>query len=202
MGAYIHTHTHTHTHTYIYIYIYVCVCECVCVCVCERERESKSRTFFFSTGIIFRAGTFIINQNEASLLWITYQLLSIVTVSLSGNVSSSKESMYPCLVKFCWLFLEPLHHCSFRFLVTGLMFCLLNLLSWVRNDDKHYVSDEEVKTTLVKWFKEQSTAIYAAGKHVLIRRWNVAIERNGDYVVIHWGLALFWDMIHVPPKKH
>ena len=41
---------------------------------------------------------------------------------------------------------------------------------------KHYASDEEVKTAVKKWPKEQ------AGIHALIRRWNIAIERNRDYV--------------------
>ena len=47
---------------------------------------------------------------------------------------------------------------------------------------KHCASDEEVKTAVMKWFKEQSTKFYVAGIHVLIRRWSIAIERNCDYV--------------------
>ena len=47
---------------------------------------------------------------------------------------------------------------------------------------KHYSSDEEVKSVLKKWLKEQSTEFYGARIHALIRRWNIAIERNGDYV--------------------
>ena len=37
---------------------------------------------------------------------------------------------------------------------------------------KHYASDEEVKTVVIKWLKE----------HVHIWSWNIAIERNGNYV--------------------
>ena len=48
---------------------------------------------------------------------------------------------------------------------------------------KHYASDEEVKTALTrKWLKEQPTEFNEAGIYALIRRWNIAIERNDDYV--------------------
>ncbi|KAF5400615.1 Histone-lysine N-methyltransferase SETMAR [Paragonimus heterotremus] len=47
---------------------------------------------------------------------------------------------------------------------------------------KQYSSDGEVKTTVKKWLKEQTQKFYEAGIHALIQRWNVAIERNGDYV--------------------
>ena len=47
---------------------------------------------------------------------------------------------------------------------------------------KHYASDEEMKTAVIKWLKEQSTEFYETGIHALIQRWNIAIERNGDYV--------------------
>ena len=46
---------------------------------------------------------------------------------------------------------------------------------------KHYSSNEEVKSVVKKSLKEQSTE-YEAGIHALIQRWNIAIERNGDYV--------------------
>ena len=42
-------------------------------------------------------------------------------------------------------------------------------------------SNEEWKTAVKKWLKEQSPELYEAGIHALIRRWNIAIERNGDY---------------------
>ena len=42
---------------------------------------------------------------------------------------------------------------------------------------KDYASDEEVKTAVIN-----STDFYEAEIHVLIRRWNIAFERNDDYV--------------------
>ena len=47
---------------------------------------------------------------------------------------------------------------------------------------KHYASNEEVKTAMMEWLKEQSTEFYEACIHSLIWKWNIAIERNGDYV--------------------
>ena len=47
---------------------------------------------------------------------------------------------------------------------------------------EHYSSDEEVKSLVKKWLKEQSTVFYGAEIQALIRRWNIAIERNGDNV--------------------
>ena len=43
-------------------------------------------------------------------------------------------------------------------------------------------NDMEVKTAATKWLKEKSTEFYKAGIHTLIRTWNIAIERSGDYV--------------------
>ena len=39
-----------------------------------------------------------------------------------------------------------------------------------------------MKTAVKKWLCEQSLEFYEAGIHALIRRWNSAIERGGDYV--------------------
>ena len=47
---------------------------------------------------------------------------------------------------------------------------------------KHYASDEEVKTAVMKLLKEQSTVFYEARIHALIRRWDITTERNGDNV--------------------
>ena len=47
---------------------------------------------------------------------------------------------------------------------------------------KHYASNEEVKIAVIKWLKEQSTEFYEARIHALIQKWNIVIERNGDYV--------------------
>ena len=66
--------------------------------------ESKSNAFFFSTGIITNTGTCIIHENETDPQWFTSLLLNIVTISLNSSVPLLTESMYPCLIKFCWLF--------------------------------------------------------------------------------------------------
>ena len=42
--------------------------------------------------------------------------------------------------------------------------------------------DEEENATMMKWLKEPSTEFYEAEIHCLIRSWNIAIERNGDYI--------------------
>ena len=47
---------------------------------------------------------------------------------------------------------------------------------------KHYASDEEVGTVVMKRLKEQSIRFYEVGIHVFIRRWNIATKKNGDYV--------------------
>ena len=47
---------------------------------------------------------------------------------------------------------------------------------------KYFANEKEVKTAKMKWFKKQSTKFYKAGIQTLIRRWNTAVERNGDYV--------------------
>ena len=47
---------------------------------------------------------------------------------------------------------------------------------------RHCANDEEVKTVEMKWLKEKSTEFYKAEIYALIRKWNIAIERNADYV--------------------
>ena len=68
---------------------------------------------------------------------------------------------------------------------------------------KHYASDKEVKTAVMKWFKEQSIEFYEARRFMLsfenetlLLRETVTMLRSRD--VIHWGPASFWCMIHVP----
>ena len=51
---------------------------------------------------------------------------------------------------------------------------------------KCYASDEEGKTTVLEWLKKPSKEFYEAVIEALIGRWNIAIERNGDYVK-KWG---------------
>ncbi len=60
--------------------------------------------------------------------------------------------------------------------------CCLNFFSWDRRDDKQYASNKKVKTEMINRLKEESTEIYEAEIHAVIRRWNVVIERNDDYV--------------------
>ena len=47
---------------------------------------------------------------------------------------------------------------------------------------KPYSSDEELKTAVMKLLKEQPAEFYVAEILVLIRKWNIAIEKNCDYV--------------------
>ena len=44
---------------------------------------------------------------------------------------------------------------------------------------KHCTSDQQVKRAVMKCLKEQ---FYKVEIPILIRRWNIVIERNGDYV--------------------
>ena len=47
---------------------------------------------------------------------------------------------------------------------------------------KYYACNEQVKTPRVKWLKEQSTEIFEVDVHAFIQKWNISIERKGDYV--------------------
>ena len=47
---------------------------------------------------------------------------------------------------------------------------------------KHYACDEEVNIAEMKWLKEQSIQFYEAEIRALIRKCNIAIVRNSDYV--------------------
>ncbi|GFR83317.1 histone-lysine N-methyltransferase SETMAR [Elysia marginata] len=47
---------------------------------------------------------------------------------------------------------------------------------------KHYENDEEVKSAVRTWLKEQPIQFYEAGIRALVKRWNIALERGGDYV--------------------
>ncbi|GFR63115.1 transposase [Elysia marginata] len=46
----------------------------------------------------------------------------------------------------------------------------------------YYENDEELKNAVKTWQKEQPIKFYEAGIHALVKRWNVALERRGDYV--------------------
>ena len=122
-------------------------------------------------------------------------LLHIVTVSLNSNVPPSNESMYPCPVKFCWLFFEPLLHVRFYFHITGIMFASL-WPPWKRVWEVNIIPVMRKRNLVWKNGSNKSTEFYGTGKHALIQRWNIAIEINGD--VIYRGPASFWCMIHFP----
>ena len=47
---------------------------------------------------------------------------------------------------------------------------------------KYSARDGELKTAVMKWPKEQLTEFYEAVIHTLNQRWNIAIERDDDYV--------------------
>ena len=90
----------------------------------------KSNAFFFSTGIVANTGTYIIHQNEAGSLSITSLHLNKVTVSLNNNFTPSNESIYPSIIKFCWLIFDPIRSSSFHFIVTGILFASKTLFHW------------------------------------------------------------------------
>ena len=66
---------------------------------------------------------------------------------------------------------------NFRFIYLEI---LKHLFSHERS--KHCASDEEVKTAMMQWLWELSAEFYESAIYALIWRWNIAIEKNGDYV--------------------
>ena len=46
----------------------------------------------------------------------------------------------------------------------------------------HYDSDEEVIAAIRQWCREQLTEFFADGIRQLVRRWQLCIDRDGDYV--------------------
>ena len=46
----------------------------------------------------------------------------------------------------------------------------------------HYDSDEEVVAAVRQWYREQSPEFFADGIHQLVRRWQLCVDRDGDYV--------------------
>ena len=47
---------------------------------------------------------------------------------------------------------------------------------------RHISNDEEVKTTVRKWLKTQLVEFYNEGIFVLIKRWEKAVQKVGDYI--------------------
>ena len=46
----------------------------------------------------------------------------------------------------------------------------------------HYDSDEEVVAAVRQWCREQSPEFFANGLRQLVRRWQLCVDRDGDYV--------------------
>ena len=46
----------------------------------------------------------------------------------------------------------------------------------------HYDSDEEVVAAVRQWCREQSSEFLADGIRQLVRRWQLCVDRDGDYV--------------------
>ena len=46
----------------------------------------------------------------------------------------------------------------------------------------HYNSDEEVVAAVRQWCREQSPEFFADGIRQLVRRWQLCVDRDGDYV--------------------
>ena len=46
----------------------------------------------------------------------------------------------------------------------------------------HYDSDEEVVEAVRQWCREQSPEFFADGIRQLVRRWQLCVDRGGDYV--------------------
>ena len=124
MYIYIHIYICVSMYMYIfgYIYAHACVCVCIYIYIYMYMGESKNNAFVISTTIIANTGTYILHQDGAGPLWITSLLLNIFAVSLNSKVQPLNKCMYSCLIRICWLFFEPLHHCSFHFLITVIMF--------------------------------------------------------------------------------
>ena len=47
---------------------------------------------------------------------------------------------------------------------------------------RYYESDEEVKAVVKKWFRNQGEHFFSNGINKLPGRWEVCINRDGDYV--------------------
>ena len=89
----------------------------------------KSNTSCFCTGINTVTATYIIHQNKAGLLWITFLFLNIVTVSFNRNGPPSKNSMNFSPVKLCWLFFELFHYCCVHCVCSSLSYFIIAVLT-------------------------------------------------------------------------
>ena len=46
----------------------------------------------------------------------------------------------------------------------------------------HYESDDDVKSAVRAWLKQKTPDFFADGMHQLVHRWELCVQRNGDYV--------------------
>jgi hypothetical protein len=49
--------------------------------------------------------------------------------------------------------------------------------NWVEQRDKYFADDDEIKTEVKKWLRQQSRDFYAAGFNALVKQWNKCIEK-------------------------
>jgi hypothetical protein len=54
--------------------------------------------------------------------------------------------------------------------------------NWVEKRDKYFADDEVVETEVLKWLRQQSKDLYAAGFDALVKRWDKCINVDGGYV--------------------
>ena len=47
---------------------------------------------------------------------------------------------------------------------------------------RHFSSDEEVKNAVRKWLKTQPVEFYTEGICALVKRWEKAVRKAGDYI--------------------
>ena len=79
----------------------------------------------------------------------------------------------------------PIHHCPTPpayspDLAPSDYFLYLQLKKHLKGN--HYDSDEEVIAAVRQWCREQLPEFFADGIRQLVRRWQLCIDRDGDYV--------------------
>ena len=98
--------------------------------------------------------------------------------SLTMRAHTHKSSNSRCLAQ---LKLSALPHpaCS-PDLAPSDFFLFLQLKKHLKGN--HYNSDEEVVAAVRQWCREQSPEFFADGIRQLVRRWQLCVDRDGDYV--------------------
>jgi hypothetical protein len=54
--------------------------------------------------------------------------------------------------------------------------------NWDEKRGKHFADEEEVKSEVRKWLRQQSEDFYAAGFDALVKLWDKCINFGGGYV--------------------